>query len=125
MNKQYIQELFEVSGKVALITGATGGFGKAAAKGLGAAGAKVMATARTMSALEGLVKEIREAGGQAAYSPGDPVNHEDVKRVVKETVDTFGGIDILVTAAGINKVKPIVEQPAEEWEEIIDVNLKG
>jgi len=125
MKKQDIQALFDVSGKVALITGATGGFGKAAAKGLAAAGAKVMATARTVSALEQLVKEIRGDGGQAAFSPGDPVNHEDVKRVVKKTVDTFGSIDILVTAAGINKVKPIIEQPVEDWEQVMDVNMKG
>lgn len=69
MNKKDIQALFDVSGKVALITGATGGFGKAAARGLAAAGAKVMATARTKSALELLVKEIRGEGGEAAFSP--------------------------------------------------------
>jgi NAD(P)-dependent dehydrogenase (short-subunit alcohol dehydrogenase family) len=125
MKKQDIQTLFDVSGKIALITGATGGFGKAAAKGLATAGAKVMATARTLSALELLVKEIREEAGQAAFSVGNPVNYEDVKRVVKDTVNTFGGIDILVTAAGINKVKPIIEQPVEDWEEVMDVNLKG
>jgi NAD(P)-dependent dehydrogenase (short-subunit alcohol dehydrogenase family) len=125
MKKQDIQGLFDVSGKVALISGSTGGFGKAAAKGLAAAGVKVMATARTLSALERLIKEIKEEGGQAAFSPGNPVNHEDVKRVVKDTVDKFGGIDILITAAGINKVKPIIDQPVEEWEEIMDVNMKG
>jgi NAD(P)-dependent dehydrogenase (short-subunit alcohol dehydrogenase family) len=125
MNKQDIHNLFDVSGKVALITGATGGFGKAAARGLAGAGVKVMATARTLSALELLVKEIREDGGQAAFSPGDPVNSEDVKRVIKNTVDTFSGIDILVTAAGINKVKPIIEQSVEDWEEVMDVNMKG
>ena len=125
MKKQDIQTLFDVGGKVALITGATGGFGKAAAKGLATAGAKVMATARTLSALELLVKEIREEGGQAAFSVGNPVTHEDVKRVVKNTVDTFGGIDILITAAGVNKVKPIIEQPVEDWEEIMNVNMKG
>jgi len=125
MKKQDIQTLFDVGGKVALITGATGGFGKAAAKGLATAGAKVMATARTLSALELLVKEIHEEGGQAAFSVGNPVTHEDVKRVVKNTVDTFGGIDILITAAGVNKVKPIIEQPVEDWEEIMNVNMKG
>jgi NADP-dependent 3-hydroxy acid dehydrogenase YdfG len=68
MNKEYINKLFDVSGKVALITGATGGFGKMASKGLAAAGAKVMTTGRTLSGLEALVKEIRKAGGQAGYS---------------------------------------------------------
>ncbi len=125
MNKKEIQDLFDVSGKVALITGATGGFGRGAARGLAAAGAKVMATGRTATALEGVVQEVRKDGGQAAYSAGDPVNPEDVKRVVKDTVDTFGAIDILVTAAGINRVKPIIEQSVEDWREVMDVNVKG
>ncbi|MBM4276522.1 MAG: SDR family oxidoreductase [Deltaproteobacteria bacterium] len=125
MNREDIYHLFDVNGKTALITGATGGFGKAAAKGLAAAGAKVMATARTLSALEQLVKEVGDSGSQSAFSVGDPVNYEDVKRVVRDTVDTFGGIDILVTAAGINKVSPIIKQPVEEWEGILNVNLKG
>ncbi|HME43397.1 MAG TPA: glucose 1-dehydrogenase [Syntrophorhabdales bacterium] len=125
MNKQNIQELFDVSGKVALITGATGGFGKAASKGLAAAGTKVMATGRTIPKLEQIVKEIREAGGQAAFSAGDPVNPADVQRVVRDTVKTFGGIDILITAAGVNKVNTIVDQPVEQWQEIMDVNVKG
>ena len=125
MNRKDIQELFDVTGKVALITGATGGFGRVAARGLAAAGAKVMATSRTASALEGVVEEIRKDGGQAAFSAGDPVNAEDVQRVVKKTVETFGGIDILVTAAGINKVKPIIEQSVQDWEEVMDVNVRG
>jgi NAD(P)-dependent dehydrogenase (short-subunit alcohol dehydrogenase family) len=120
-----VQRLFDVTGKVALITGATGGFGSAAAKGLAQAGVKVMATGRTKPKLEQLVKEIREAGREAALSVGDPVNHDDVKRVVQETVSTFGGIDILITAAGLNKVNEIVDQPLEEWQEIMDVNVKG
>jgi NAD(P)-dependent dehydrogenase (short-subunit alcohol dehydrogenase family) len=125
MNKQNMQELFDVTGKVALITGATGGFGKAASKGLAAAGAKVMATGRTIPKLEQIVKEICEAGGQAAFSAGDPVNPADVQRVVRDTVKTFGGIDILITAAGVNKVNTIVDQPVEQWQEIMDVNVKG
>jgi NAD(P)-dependent dehydrogenase (short-subunit alcohol dehydrogenase family) len=125
MNKQFMQELFDVTGKVAIITGATGGFGKAAAKGLAAAGAKVMATGRNVPKLEQLVKEIRDAGGQAAFSAGDPAKHEDVQRVVKDAVSTFGGVDILITAAGMNKVGFIVDQPLEEFENIMNANVKG
>lgn len=125
MKKQDIQALFDVSGKVALITGATGGFGRAAARGLAAAGAKVMVTGRTKSKLEQIAKEILEGGGQAALSAGNPVNHEDVKRVVKDTVNTFSAIDILITAAGVNKPNPIIDQPVKDWEEIMDVNVKG
>ena len=125
MDKKNIQELFDVTGKVALITGATGGFGKAAARGLAAAGAKVMVTGRAAPKLEQLVKEIREGGGQAAFSIGDPAKHDDVQRVIKDTVSTFGGIDILITAAGMNKVGMIVDQPVEEFENIMNANVKG
>lgn len=123
MQKPY--SLFDVSGKVALITGATGGFGHAASLGLAEAGAKIMATGRTEEKLKPLVEEIEKAGGIAAYSAGSPINHDDVKRVVKDTVDKFGGIDILITAAGANKPNPIVQQSPEEWEMIMDANVKG
>ena len=120
-----VNDLFDVSGKVALITGATGGFGHAAAMGLAMAGAKVMATGRSEEKLKSLVEAIEKEGGLAAYSPGSPIEHDDVRRVVMDTVDQFGGIDILITAAGVNKPNPIVEQPLEEWDMIMDANVKG
>jgi NAD(P)-dependent dehydrogenase (short-subunit alcohol dehydrogenase family) len=119
------KSLFDVTDKVALITGATGGFGQASAKGLAKAGAKVMLTGRTAEKLEPVVKEIQEAGYAAAYSAGQPDDEDDVKRVVEETVKQFGGIDILITAAGLSRVHPITEFPVEEFEEIMDVNVKG
>jgi NAD(P)-dependent dehydrogenase (short-subunit alcohol dehydrogenase family) len=120
-----VHELFDVSGKVALITGATGGFGHATAMALAMAGVKVMATGRSEEKLKPLVLEIEKQGGSAAYSAGSPIDHEDVRRVVTDTVDQFGGIDILITAAGVNKPNPIVEQPLEEWDMIMDANVKG
>ena len=118
-------ELFAVSGKAAIVTGATGAFGAAAAMGLAKAGAKVMCTGRKAETLAPLVETITGAGYIATYEPGDPVNHEDNKRIVARTVAQFGGVDIVVTAAGVNKPGPIVEQPVEEWEMIMDVNVKG
>jgi NAD(P)-dependent dehydrogenase (short-subunit alcohol dehydrogenase family) len=120
-----IKDLFDVSGKVALITGATGGFGHAASLGLAAAGVKIMATGRSDETLQALVKEIKGAGGEAAYCSGSPIVHDDVKKVVNETVKAFGGIDILITAAGVNKTGPITEQSLEEWDMIMDANVKG
>jgi len=119
------KSLFDVSDRVALITGASGGFGQASAKGLAKAGAKVMLTGRSVEKLEPVVKEIQEAGYAAAYVAGRPDDPDDVKRVVEETVKQFGGIDILITAAGLSRVKPITEFPVEEFEEIMDVNVKG
>ena len=119
------QELFDVSSKVAIVTGATGAFGAAAAMGLAKAGAKVMCTGRKAETLEPLVEMITEAGFTAVYEPGDPTSHEDNKRIVAKTVEAFGGVDIVVTAAGYNKPGSIVDQPVEEWETIMDVNVKG
>jgi NAD(P)-dependent dehydrogenase (short-subunit alcohol dehydrogenase family) len=120
-----IKNLFDVRGKVALITGATGGFGHAASLGMAAAGVKIMATGRSDETLQPLVKEIEAAGGEAAFSSGSPIDHDDVKRVVSQTVKQFGGIDILITAAGVNKPGAIADQPLEEWEMIMDANVKG
>lgn len=125
MKKEDVSSLFEVTGKVALITGASGGFGKAASMGLAMAGVKVMATGRTEEKLRPVVENIEKEGGVAAFCAGSPTDQGDVERVVKETVDKFGGIDILITAAGLNKPNPITEQPREDWEEIMDVNVKG
>jgi NAD(P)-dependent dehydrogenase (short-subunit alcohol dehydrogenase family) len=122
---QEINSLFDVSGKVALVTGATGGFGAAVSKGLARAGVKVMATGRSDETLAPLVKEIQEAGGTAASVAGRPDVHADVVRIVDQTCKTFGGIDILITAAGVNKPGPITEQPTEEWDMIMDANVKG
>jgi NAD(P)-dependent dehydrogenase (short-subunit alcohol dehydrogenase family) len=122
---QEINSLFDVSGKVALVTGATGGFGAAVSKGLAKAGVKIMATGRSMEKLSPLVKEIQDAGGTIAAAAGQPDMHEDVVRIVAETQKAFGGIDILITAAGVNKPGPITDQPLEEWEMIMDANVKG
>lgn len=120
-----VKSLFDISRKVALITGATGAFGAAVAKGLAQAGANIMATGRGEKALKSLVEEIKKAGGNAAYSVGDPAIYNDVKRVVNDTKKEFGGIDILITAAGVSKPAPIIDQPVEEWEMIMDANVKG
>ena len=84
-----------------------------------------MATGRGEDKLKPLVDELKAAGAEAAYSVGSPDKHEDVKKVAQDTVDKFGGIDILITAAGMNKVGPIVDQPVEDWEAVINANLKG
>jgi len=116
--------LFDVTGKVALISGATGGFGQASSKGLARAGAIVMLTGRTAEKLEPVASEIQEAGYTAAYVAGKPTDPDDVKRIVEETVRQFGGIDILVTAAGLNIVHPITEFPLDEWDEVMNANVK-
>ena len=125
MNKQILKDLFDVTGKVALITGAIGGLGAVASKAFAAAGAKVMVTDINETKLQEIVKEIQADGGDAAFALGDVTKPEDVKRVVKETADKFGGIDILITVAGVSKIQPIVELALEDWDRIMDINVKG
>src|SRR5215470_10706386 len=117
--------LFDITGKVVLITGATGGLGEAAAKGLAEVGANVMLTARSEDKLASIVRSIVREGGTAAYIVGRPDDADDMRGVVAATVERFGGIDVLITAAGINHVHPIADFPLEEWEEVMDVNVKG
>lgn len=125
VNQDFVNNLYDIKGKVAIVTGATGALGKAAAWGFAYAGAKVMLTARTQSKLQSLYDEMKAQGLECAYHIGDPIIESDVDHVVAATVKEFGGIDILLCAAGMNNPKPILEQPTEEWEAIMDANIKG
>lgn len=125
ITKDYVSNLFDVSGKVALVTGATGGLGKAVAIGLAQAGAKVLVTGRKLDTVKPLVKEIQALDCICEGAAGDPTIEDETRSVVQAAVDHFGTVDILVTAAGYNKPGPILEQPTEEWQQIQDANVKG
>ena len=118
-------KVFDIKGKVALITGATGGFGTIACKTMAAAGAKVMVTGRSEDKLRILVDDLNSSGADAASSVGAPENYEDVQKVVTVTGAAFGGIDILITAAGVNIFGTIAEQSIEDWETIMKANYNG
>ncbi|MDB9822999.1 SDR family oxidoreductase [Deltaproteobacteria bacterium] len=125
MKKEEITGLFDVTGKVAVIIGGAGGLGSTCARGLAAAGAKVMCVDIATDKLKEVVEGIKKDGGEAAFSTCDITNHDAVKGAVKETVDTFGGIDILVAASGVNWFGPIVEQPFEQWQKEYEINVNG
>jgi NAD(P)-dependent dehydrogenase (short-subunit alcohol dehydrogenase family) len=115
---------FDISDKVALVSGASGALGKALSRGLVDAGAKVMLTGRSDDKLRPLADDLSRDGRSAAVEVAQPDDEEAVRRVVARSVEQFGGIDILVTAAGMNKPAPIVEQPLGDWEAILDSQLK-
>ena len=119
------RKVFDIQGKVSLITGATGGFGTIACKTMAAAGAKIMVTGRSEDTLKSLVAELKDSGADSAYCVGSPDNYDDVQKVVGETVQTFGGIDILINAAGVNIFGNIVEQSIGDWETIMKANYNG
>ena len=125
MNGQHLQDLFDLTGKVALVTGATGAIGYVAASTLAAAGARVMLTGLEADLGEECARQIRADGEDVAFRVGNTVDHAEVTRVVSETIATYGGLDILVTAAGINLTGPITQQSDTEWRSVIDANLSG
>lgn len=112
--------------KIALVTGAGSGIGRAAAVELAKAGVKVGLVSRTRSEIEEVVDEIRVAGGQAAAFEADVSKEDEIGKAVQALVDHFGGLDILVANAGINGVwAPIDDLKPEEWDKTISVNLRG
>jgi Dehydrogenases with different specificities (related to short-chain alcohol dehydrogenases) len=122
VSADFVKNLFSIEGKVALVTGATGALGGAVAKGYGFAGAKVMCTARSEEKLKALVAEMKKDGATCAYCVGDPANEEDVKKIVADTVKTFGELNILAACHGVNKPANILDQSVEDWQKIMDAN---
>ena len=114
-----------LSGKVALVTGASSGIGEAAARALAAAGAAVAVSARRKERLEALVERIAAAGGRAIALPGDVAREADATRAVEDTVARLGRIDVLVNSAGVNEAGGVEALELEKWRKVIDINLMG
>ncbi|MFQ5980381.1 MAG: glucose 1-dehydrogenase [Candidatus Heimdallarchaeota archaeon] len=115
----------KLEGKVAIITGAGRGIGREVAGAFSKQGASVVLTARTEAQIKEVEEEIRQTGGKALAVPCDVSKEEDVKGVVQETLQEFGKIDILVNNAGISWSSQLVKMTNEQWNTVIDVNLKG
>ncbi|WP_404900542.1 SDR family oxidoreductase [Priestia filamentosa] len=125
IDQEVVKKQFDIKGKVAIVTGATGNLGESVSWGFAYAGAKIMLTGRNEEKLKTIHEEMQSKGFECAYTVGNPVNEEDVEKVVAETIRKFGKIDILLTAAGMNNPKPILEQSTGEWQDIMDANVKG
>ena len=115
----------QLSGKVALVTGASSGIGEGAALALAEAGALVAISGRRKERLDALVARIEAAGGTALALPGDVSVEAEATRSVEDTVARFGRIDILVNSAGINEFGGIEVLSLDQWEKVIDINLMG
>jgi NAD(P)-dependent dehydrogenase (short-subunit alcohol dehydrogenase family) len=116
----------QLAGKVALITGAGSGIGKAAALLLAKEGAKVAALGRTEDELKETVTQIRDAGGEAIPLSADISQPNEMQQAVQQLVNQWGRLDIVFANAGINGVwAPLEELEPEEWDKTINVNLKG
>jgi NAD(P)-dependent dehydrogenase (short-subunit alcohol dehydrogenase family) len=113
----------KLDGKVALITGASKGLGKAMAVALGAAGARIALASRNLEQLNEVGRAVKEAGGDARVFQADVSNEEQVRKLERDVAGAFGKVHILINNAGINVRKPLVEFTLEEWQRVIDTNL--
>jgi NADP-dependent 3-hydroxy acid dehydrogenase YdfG len=114
-----------IKGKVVVITGASSGIGEATAIMLAAKGAKVVLGARRQGRLEALVNRIKTAGGEAEYLVTDIKKRGDMVALVDLACKTYGRIDVMVNNAGIARLSRVDALQVDDWEEMIDVNLKG
>lgn len=118
-------DLFDLTGQVAIVVGGSGGIGRAQAIGLAQAGADVVVAARRLEPLQEVVKEIEGLGRKSLAVSVDVTDEASVQRMVDEVLEAFPKIDILVNSHGIAIRKPAETFPIEEWEQVIEINVKG
>ena len=115
--------LFDVKGKTAIITGASGAFGALAAKTLAGAGANVVLAASKEDELKKVAAECDQLGGKTEVIPLRPNSEENCEKIVKAALDRFGRVDILVVASGLNKVARIVDMKPQDFLDVMDANV--
>lgn len=117
--------LFDITGQVALVTGATRGLGRAIASGLARAGAHVIVAGRTGSAAEAVARELTAAGHAATSVTLDVTRSDQVAEVLSQAAESAGGLDIVVNNAGVIERHPVEDYPAQSWHRVLDTNLNG
>jgi gluconate 5-dehydrogenase len=121
----HIKELFDLSNRVAIVTGGSRGLGREMAEGLAEAGARLMLCARREEWLQPTVEEMRERGFQAEGALCDVSKPDDVQRVVDRTIEVYGKVDILLNNAGVSWGERPETMPFDKWQKVIDINLTG
>lgn len=120
-----MNELFDLSGRVAIVTGTSRGLGQYFARALAHAGADLVLTSRKRDSLQAFEKEIQEIGRKAVSLELDVRDQQSVERIGSDAHDAFGRIDILVNNAGCNVRKPALDVTWDDWNLILDTNLRG
>jgi NAD(P)-dependent dehydrogenase (short-subunit alcohol dehydrogenase family) len=125
MDKQQFDQLFDLTGRVAIVTGGSRGIGRAIAEGYALAGAKVVIASRKVEACAETVAAIEAAGGEALAIPTHMGDLDQLKALADRTLDHFGAIDILVNNAANALAQPFRDMTPEAWEKSLSVNLRG
>ncbi|MFL0373044.1 SDR family oxidoreductase [Paenibacillus amylolyticus] len=114
-----------IQGKVVIITGASSGIGQATAKELASKGAKLVLAARREDRLKNLQQEIKDIGAEAVYKVTDVTSNQQMEELAAYALKEFGKIDVMVNNAGLMPLSPLHEKKINEWDTMIDVNIKG
>ncbi len=120
-----VQQLFDLSGKTALVTGGSRGLGLQLAQALGEAGAKIVLSSRKAADLELATAELQAAGIDARWIAADCAKEADIRRLANETLQRAGSIDILVNNAGAAWGAPAEDHPLEAWDKVMNLNVRG
>ncbi|MGE6203698.1 SDR family oxidoreductase [Guptibacillus hwajinpoensis] len=120
-----VMQLFDLTGKTAIVTGGGRGLGKQIAEGFAEAGANVVICSRKREACETVSEELKNIGVKSLDFECDVTNQEQVQHVVDETMKEFGRIDILVNNSGASWGAPVVEMPLQAWHKVMEVNVTG
>lgn len=120
-----IQQLFDLTGKTALVTGGSRGLGLQLAQALGEAGARIMLSSRKASDLEEATAELQAAGIDTRWIAADCAKEDDIRRLANETLQRMGQIDILVNNAGAAWGAPAEDHPVDAWDKVMNLNVRG
>ncbi len=123
--RKHIEGLFSLEGRVALVTGASGGIGSEMAYSLAMAGAYVALSGRSHERLDSVCRRITADGGSAGIFAGEAEDLEQIKKMAADVIEARGGVDILINCAGINRREPIEEVSSATFDRLIDVNLRA
>ncbi|MFD2639958.1 SDR family oxidoreductase [Piscibacillus salipiscarius] len=121
----HVKELFDLNGKVAIVTGGGRGLGQQIAEGFAESGANVVVCSRKLEACEEVSEQLNQMGVKSIAVKCDVTNQEDIQNVVDRTLDEFGKIDILVNNSGATWGAPVVDMPLEAWNKVFTVNATG
>ncbi len=125
MSNAYLDSLFSLSGKVAVVIGGTGELCGAMAEGLAGAGAEVVLVGRNEQKAAARLEKIAAAGGKAWFHPADATSRESLTTLRDAVLERAGRIDVLVNGAGVNSPTPLMDIPEDEFDRIINANVKG
>lgn len=120
-----VQQLFDLSGKTALVTGGSRGLGLQMAQALGEAGARIMLSSRKADDLEQATAQLQAAGIDARWIAADCAREDDIQRLASETLQRMGDVDILVNNAGATWGAPAEDHPLAAWDKVMNLNVRG